>query len=89
MLRRALVMLESRPPGDAAVLRAQRFLGGCLFDLARYPAAESLLVVAHQGLLEHWGPTNRYTIDAANDLARLYRKWGRPADAARYAPPPR
>jgi serine/threonine-protein kinase len=89
MLRRALVMLESRPPGDAAVLRAQRFLGGCLFDLARYPAAESLLVVAHQGLLEHWGPTNRYTIDAADDLARLYRKWGRPADAARYAPPPR
>ena len=89
MLRRAVALLATRPAGDADLLRAQRFLGGCLFDLGRYAAAESLLVVAHQSLVAHWGATNRYTIDAASDLARLYRKWGRPADAARFETPAR
>ena len=77
-LRRALELLANRPPGDSDLLRTQRFLGGCLFDLGRYAAAESLLVTAHQSLLANWGATNRYTIDAAADLARLYHKWGRP-----------
>ena len=89
MLRRALEMLRTREAGDADVLRSQRFLGGCLFDLGRYPAAESLLVAAYQSLVTHWGASNRYTIDAAGDLARLYRKWGRPADAVRFETPAR
>jgi serine/threonine-protein kinase len=89
VLRRALEMFRPRAAGDADVLRAQRFLGGCLFDLGRYAAAESLLVAAHQSLLANWGPTNRYTIDAAGDLARLYRKWGRHADAVRFEAPAR
>jgi tetratricopeptide (TPR) repeat protein len=83
-LRRALAMVEARNAGDADLIRTQRVLGGCLYDLGRYPAAESLMVAAHRSLQTYWGDTNRYTIDAAADLARLYRKWGRPEDAARF-----
>jgi serine/threonine-protein kinase len=89
MLRRGVELLAARGEGDGDRLRAQRFLGGCLFDLGRYAAAESLLVAAHRALVTHWGGDNRYTVDAAGDLARLYRRWGRPADAARFEVGPR
>ncbi len=79
VLRRALGLLDGRPRADVDVIRTQRVLGGCLADLGRYAAAESLLVAAHQTLQANWGDANPYTVDAAADLARLYRQWGRPA----------
>jgi serine/threonine-protein kinase len=88
-LRRALEMFRPRGAGDRDLIRTQRFLGGCLLDLGRYAAAESLLVVAHQSLLATFGDRNRYTLEAAGDLGRLYREWGRPAEAARFEAPSR
>lgn len=35
------------------------------------------------------GPRNPETLAARERLARLYREWGRPDDAARVAPGPR
>jgi tetratricopeptide (TPR) repeat protein len=82
--RAAGLAVRALPATNGDVIRAERFHGICLLKLGRFAAAESVLVAAHQGLLEGFGPTNQYVGASARDLAELYQRWGRPAEAARY-----
>ncbi len=66
------------PGTHVEVIRAKRFLGQCLMKLDRFVAAESLLVDAHQSMLDGFGAANQYTVAVAKDLVELYQRWGRP-----------
>jgi tetratricopeptide (TPR) repeat protein len=83
--RRALELERShRPAGHVDVIRSQRYLGNTLAHLGRFAEAEPLLLDAHRQLVAGWGATNRYTVAAAGDLERFYRRWGKPALAASF-----
>lgn len=85
VLRRAVALgAASWPPTNGDLIRAKRFLGQSLLALNRFAAAESLLVDAHRSLIAGFGPANQYVAGAETDLVELYRRWGRPAEAARY-----
>jgi serine/threonine-protein kinase len=85
LLRRAVEIFGAQPRGDVSRLRSERILGLCLLDLGQLPAAESLLVQVHHVLRDQYGASNEYARGTAADLARLYRTWGRPLDADRFA----
>jgi len=69
-------LLEESVARDPHLAHARGSLGFCLMELGEYPAAESLLVAAWDRL------------DSRELLARLvdlYRRWGKPELARRYA----
>ncbi len=74
------------PENIADRVRPRILLGECEGAMGHFAAAESLLVAGYREMLAAWGPDNRFTLHAANDLRRLYLKWGRPDEAARYDP---
>jgi tetratricopeptide (TPR) repeat protein len=74
------------PETHANVIRPLRTLGGALVNLRRFEEAEPVLIDAHRKLVQGWGATNQYTIDAASDLVRFYELWGKKAEADRYRP---
>jgi len=65
--------------------RARSALGGHLLDLERFDEAEPLLLEAHRALVDLRGAENRDALASSELLARLYRAWGRPEQAARFA----
>jgi eukaryotic-like serine/threonine-protein kinase len=91
LTREALADLDERgiAQDDLARAPAESDLGGYLIDLGELAAAEPLLLHALETLEALRGPRNPEALAARERLARLYREWGRPDDAARVAAGPR
>lgn len=83
LLRLALPVLEgaAASPDDAWTLAAKRLLGLALVDLGRFAAAEEQLVEVYRRSVEADGKNSPRAHQGADNLARLYRAWDRPADA--------
>jgi serine/threonine-protein kinase len=84
-LRRALSVASADPQGEIRITLARAALGACLVQRGMLAEAEPLLLAAHQALTR-WGWGGPYPRLAANSLAQLYTRSGRPAEAARYQP---
>jgi serine/threonine-protein kinase len=84
-LRRALVVRRKLLPPDHWLLaNTENVLGGAVARQGRFAEAERLLVVSYERLLADRGVDNDKTRDARDRVARLYRAWGRPREAARF-----
>lgn len=59
-------------------------LGGCLIALGRYAEAEPPLRAAYATLSAQLPPEHVHVRHVRNNLAELYRAWGRPEEAAAY-----
>lgn len=77
------VLRKSLPEDDPWVLAGHRTLGKAHLAAGRYAAAETHLTLLVRKLGQEKSPSSQ---DLAL-LAKLYRAWGRPAEAARYRPP--
>ncbi|MDX2000583.1 MAG: tetratricopeptide repeat protein [Thermoanaerobaculia bacterium] len=94
LLRLALPVLEgaAASPDDGWTLAAKRLLGLALVDLGRFAAAEEQLAEVYHRSVEADGKNSPRAYQGADNLARLYRAWNRPADAetwrARASPKP-
>ncbi len=85
LLREAVEFYARRPtlqPMPAAV--AQGEYGQCLTTLRRFQEAEPHLLASHKQLAS-LGPEHRWVKDSVRRLGTLYRAWGKPVDAARFA----
>ena len=79
-----VVRKRTNPPGDAGTAHATSILGECLTAQKRYAEAEPLLIKGHNELKAKLGDQHKRTIDARERLAKLYERWGKPDEAARY-----
>ncbi|MFO0852711.1 MAG: tetratricopeptide repeat protein [Gemmataceae bacterium] len=81
------------PPPDPRAAVARELLGECLLTLGRYAAAEPHLLAAHDRLARAKRPPAAELDQCRRQLAELYDRWGKPAEAARWRPellpPPR
>ncbi len=86
LLRESLATwLAKVGPADNRTQGARRELGACLTRLGKYQEAETVLLEAYRNLAvrtDFWGAKRRGQV--ANLLVALYRRWGKPADAAKY-----
>jgi serine/threonine-protein kinase len=88
VFRRAVEVAETGASADSGNLyRARSFLGQSLLAAGQYARAEPLLLGPYEWMRKSLGPAHQYTRLGAENLARLYQKWGRPADAERYRRP--
>jgi serine/threonine protein kinase/tetratricopeptide (TPR) repeat protein len=86
-LRSAVAVAErAYPEGSAGRAAYDLPLGNLLAERGRYREAEPLVLSAYEVYLATEGPDGPRTADAAAWLVKLYEAWGRPDDAARYAP---
>jgi tetratricopeptide (TPR) repeat protein/tRNA A-37 threonylcarbamoyl transferase component Bud32 len=86
-LREAVAVAERAYPEASAGRAAYRLpLGNLLAERGRFAEAEPLVLSAHAAYLAVEGPNGPRTADAASWLVKLYQAWGRPDEAARYAP---
>ncbi len=87
---RAAVSVAERvyPEGSAGRATYDLPLGNLLADRGRYAEAEPLVLSAHAAFLATEGPQGPRTTEAAAWLVKLYERWGRPEEAARYRPTP-
>jgi len=65
---------------------AQSIGGAALSGLRKYPQAEHQLLDSYQILNNDAGALPMYRALARHYLEAMYRSWGRPGDAQRYAP---
>jgi tetratricopeptide (TPR) repeat protein len=88
LVRSALTDYDNRDLAvdNLARATAQSELGGCLIGLGELPTAEEHLLEAHRTFMTQRGQMSEPTRTARDRLARLYRAWDRPLDAARFAP---
>jgi eukaryotic-like serine/threonine-protein kinase len=88
VLREALLALQGVSPGIWLRYRVEHLLGTSLVRLNRFAAAEPLLLSGYQGLMQlaSTAPAaDRVRPEqAAEPIVMLYRKWGRPQDAAKW-----
>jgi tetratricopeptide (TPR) repeat protein len=86
-LRAAVAVAEKAYPEDSAGRAAYDLpLGNLLAERGRFTEAEPLVLSAYETFLATEGPDGPRTTDAASWLVKLYEAWGRPDDAAKYAP---
>lgn len=87
-LREALaIRRRSLPAGHWLTHNLESALIVCLTPQGRYAEAETLGVAGYQGLKERLGARHPRTLEAAARLVTLYERWGRGAEAERYARP--
>ena len=85
LLREALDIAHERlSPGHRKLAQAMGELGSCLIALGRLDEAEVLLLDAYQTVLAARGAPQSMITDAVHRLVRLYVKWARPEEAARF-----
>ena len=86
LLREALAIDRRSPPPDPWDLaKVESELGGCLLEQRRYPEAERLLVGSFPTLRDKLGVNDRARVSTALDrIIELYRREGKPAEAAPY-----
>jgi hypothetical protein len=85
LLREAVEFYAHRPtlqPMSAAVTQGE--YGQCLTSVRRFQEAETQLLASYKQLAS-LGPEHRWVKDSVRRLGTLYRAWGKPADAARFA----
>ncbi len=83
-MREALRVLEERfPPDHTLVLITRSTLGRCLAKQGRYREAEPLVVGALEALGGTVSPRTERLL--RRRVVDLYRDWGRPEDARRFA----
>jgi tetratricopeptide (TPR) repeat protein len=87
-LRAAVAVAErAYPEGSAGRAAYALPLGNLLAEQKRFGEAEPFVLSAYETFLDVEGPDGPRTVDAASWLVELYEAWGRPDEAARYAPP--
>jgi len=88
VLRQALqIERANRPAGDRDIAGAETALGAWLVHQDRLGEAEPLLLAAYPVLRAEAGSRDPMRAMAGAALVKLYTRWGRPADAARYRVP--
>jgi TolA-binding protein len=87
-VERAAVAVAERayPEGSAGRAMFNLPLGNLLAERDRFSEAEPLVLSAYEIYLAIEGPDGPRTSDAAFWLVKLYVAWGRPDEAAKYAP---
>ncbi|MFT3684447.1 MAG: tetratricopeptide repeat protein [Phycisphaerales bacterium] len=60
-------------------------LGKILMDAGRYDEAEPLILGAYEGLAKAYSPKHPEAVSRAEDLVSLYKKLGKPDEAAKWA----
>ncbi len=83
-----VVMLRRKkfPQGHHLIGEAEIMRGSALIGQARYPEAERLLLAIHKEMTAGDSPPSAATArSAALFLSILYRKWGKPEQASRWA----
>jgi len=72
--REALAGREAlHPTGEWMIAEAESLLGATLLAQGRIAEATPLLRSGYEGLLEHWGPENGYTVEARERLDETQR----------------
>ena len=85
LAERAVSEAEKRlPEGHWAIATQQSILGEAMAAGGRYREAERILLEANANIAQRLGETTRYAQTSRARLAKLYRAWGRPEQAARY-----
>ena len=86
LLREAVTVRRGAlPRTHPALAESESLLGACLAAQARYADAESLLLESYPRIRAARGAGSKATRDALGRLVDLYRSWGRPDQADRYA----
>ncbi|MFQ5462295.1 MAG: tetratricopeptide repeat protein [Phycisphaerae bacterium] len=88
----ALELFQSVVDGAAGILPEQHWLlavfrgyyGECLLTKPDLPAAETMLLSAHQALAASLGADHERTVRVANHLVQLYEQWKKPDQAAQW-----
>lgn len=89
LLREALTSYQQNTPARGyPVAAAQGNLGECLADQKRYVEAEALLTESYDTIKSLHVPQSPMLREAAQRLANLYRKWGKPRQEAIYTAAP-
>jgi serine/threonine protein kinase len=87
VLRHALqIRTRLLPKGNILIARTEAALGECLTLQKRYAQAEPLLLESYATIQAATRPGATPRADAAQRLATLYQSWGKPQQAAQYAP---
>jgi len=85
-LREALAEGKDIPREDLAPIgNLESALGECLLAQKRYTEAEPLLLAGYEDLTTRLGEKHPTPVAAAHRLHQMYRAWGKPAEAARFA----
>ncbi|MBX9585467.1 MAG: serine/threonine-protein kinase [Gemmataceae bacterium] len=82
LAREARAIHQKGPPGDLRAIAADTLLGACLAEAGEVAEAEPLLVAGYDALADHPNARPSQRRDAADRLARLYEKTGRPEKVA-------
>ena len=89
-LRQALdIRTRLLPNGHQLIGISEGALGECLTAQKRYTEAEPLLLRSYTVMKSSVGEQDPRTEEALGRLAKLYKAWAKPANAARYQPVPR
>jgi len=87
MLRGVVTAFEkSFEPTHWLISAAKLNLGECLRELRRFDESERLALAAHEGLKSALGADHPRVSDAADNLADLYRDWGKTDEETRWRP---
>ena len=82
---RALKILKAAVgPDDIRVISCHSHLGLLYRDQCKYAPAESIFKQTLAQFEQELGPTHPVVIASVENLAMLYKDWGRPRQAAEY-----
>jgi eukaryotic-like serine/threonine-protein kinase len=85
LLREAVTARKKTyPDGDWQIAEAEGELGHCLAALDRFDDAEPLLLRSYRTLIETRGERTIETRRSLDNVIDLYKRWGRPHQAAAY-----
>ena len=79
------IFTKSLSPTNWKTALTQSIAGAALTGLGDYPAAEQQLLHAYKRMSDDAGAMEMYRALTRRYLETLYRQWGRPQDARRYA----
>ena len=85
--REAWSLIRTSAEGDTwHTANVKVHIARCFLQQGLLTEAEALLLPAHELLKAHMGESNGHTLEARSQLFALYTAWGKPRQAAAFAP---